>query len=205
MPNMPHVKNTVEHGISYASVNPTKTTKSKDQSGFNFSWTLFTTIACKDSHDVGNILAYQSWQRLRPAPSIVYVSTCPPPFAKDATTITTFDRTASGLPLFSDLLAMTERVETDLVAWTNADILLAGDVATTINHFHMQQFKGSSYGGSGDAHFKSPHLWMAVAARWDLTSSTLTGEDSHIRELIEGNNLGSFLRMEGKLHTQGKK
>jgi hypothetical protein len=166
---------------------------------YNFTWTLITTIACKDSYDIGNVLAYKSWRRLRPAPVIVYVSTCHPHFAKDATTITTFDRTMSGLPLFSGMMAMTERFTTDLVAWTNADILLAGDVVTTINHLHSQQHTTGTSNGD-----KEPPLWMAVAARWDLSPTAIQRNDSAIIDnVIKRNDLDTYLPREGVLHRQG--
>lgn len=154
-----------------------------------FTWTLITTIACKEIHDLSNILAYKSWIALNPPPDILYVSSCHPHFAEQATTVSIYDRTSSGLPLFSDMMAISERVSTDLVAWTNADILLAGDVVSAIDLLHNRHFSNESF------------LWMAVAARWDFSQEDYT--TSSVEKEIATHNLDQFFRRRGVLHTQG--
>lgn len=156
-----------------------------------FTWTLITTIACQEVYEPPTILAYQSWQALTPAPDVIYISTCHPSFAKDASTITTFDRTVSGLPLFSDMMAISERVSTDLVAWTNADILITGDVVRAMGQLLTQP----------SSLIKGP-LWMAVAARWDVPAGAV--QSSVLLNKIKQKNLGEFLRREGVLHQQGE-
>ena len=163
-----------------------------EKHSYNFTWTLITTIACKEAYDESNILAFKSWRKLRPKPQVVYFSTCHPNFATGATTIMTFDRTVTGLPLFGDMMAFSERVSTELVAWTNADILLSSDVVAAIDHLHS-------------SHLSQHSLWMAVAARWDLSSST-SGSNliANLEDAIFHNTLKRFLRQRGILHTQGK-
>lgn len=188
----------------------------------SFTWTLITTIACKASHDTGNVLAYKSWRQLQPPPAIIYVSTCRPYFTDGhatTTTVTTFDRTLSGLPLFGDMMALSERVTTDLVAWTNADVLLAGDVMTAIKHLlhtqkheqkQQQQSQKLQHPGTHPAAAAavptSPLLWMAVAARLDLPPSATQGTGRiRIEYEIRQNTLDRFLQREGVPHTQGEK
>lgn len=92
------------------------------------------------------------------------------------------------------MMAISEKVQTDFVAWTNADILLAGDVVNTIDLLQSKH----------DAAISSSSLWMAVAARWDLSPSTSLHSISLIENKINTNTLDSYLRQEGVLHSQGK-
>ena len=103
-------------------------------------------------------------------------------------------------------MALSEKVTTDLVAWTNADILLAGDVTTAINYLHTQHPQQHQQPDVVPPNASSSSfLWMAVAARLDLLPTATQGNG---RVLIENeirqNSLATFLHREGVLHTQGR-
>lgn len=102
------------------------------------------------------------------------------------------------------MMAISERVTTDLVAWTNADILLAGDVVTAVSQLHSRLSHAMSDILTPNG-IKRDSLWMAVAARRDLVSSTAQRNwSAQIENEIQDNNLHAFLRRHGVLHSQGK-
>lgn len=151
-----------------------------------FKWGLITTMPCRDTLGATQRAAFASWEKLTPKPRVVVLSECLPAELKDkATLLKLFDETFDGQPLFSGMMFATLKfaaVESlAVVAWINADILLAQNVADSISaSFHLH---------------KVP--WLLLGTRHNIPASELYD----VRHTPE--DLGLFIRSKGEPHTTG--
>ena len=148
-------------------------------------WALFTTMDCK-RFGAAQQAAFNSWDKLVPRPHIYLLSQSLPPALKGKVNlIPHFDETFDNLPLFSGMMFRTLLVAAvesmAVVAWVNADILLAPNVATTI--------------GQALKHQKIP--WLILGSRHNIPHSQLYAPSA------PPENLAEFILTEGKAHTTG--
>ena len=148
-------------------------------------WALITTFDCT-RFDKTQVAAFDSWDRLVPRPHIYVLSQCLPEVLKGkANLIPHFDETFDHLPLFSGMMfhtLLTAAVESmAVVAWVNADILLAANVAVTITQALQQQ--------------KIP--WLLLGSRHNIPYRKLYSREAAPK------NMARFILEQGTAHTTG--
>ena len=151
-----------------------------------FRWGLVTTMPCLEALGETQRAAFASWAKLVPAPKVLVLSECLPVELKGkATLLTLFDKTFDGLPLFSGMMFATLKIAAAeslaVMAWVNADILLAPNVGESISaSFHVH---------------KCP--WLLLGTRHDIPAAELYTAENTPRDL------GQFIRSKGQPHITG--
>jgi hypothetical protein len=141
--------------------------------------------------------AIKSWEQLVPKPSILVLSDCIPTELNGRVVLRkVFDTSFDDLPLFSGMLFATIKTAAvhnhAVVAWVNADILLAPNVGSTISAaFHSQKLP-----------------WLMLGSRHNVPHSKLRDMRFAQQNLGASDNdkpfdLDEFITKNGVQHTTG--